>query len=177
MIYPVRGDFGNRGADLLALVSLSAHGPVPGLSVYAATKAAVLSLTESMYTELAPEGIRVHGLCPDGAGADLVAGMTPGGQGSALLHSGGRLLTIDEVAAAAVGLVGSGRVVRTVPACRGAIMRLSRDWPSVAMGSSQRSGARAPGWRAGRDTAPAPDLCSVGDRDIQALADLDLGAV
>lgn len=136
---------GIRGGDLLALVSLSAHGPVPGLSVYAATKAAVLSLTESMYAELAPEGIRVHGLCPDGADTDLVAGMTPGGRGSALLHSGGRLLTVDEVAAAAVGMVGSSRVVRTVPAWRGAVMRISRDWPSVAMRlepAFRRQGAR-----------------------------------
>jgi NAD(P)-dependent dehydrogenase (short-subunit alcohol dehydrogenase family) len=122
-----------RGGQILNVASLSALGPVPGLSVYAATKAAVVSLTTSLDSELRKRGIRVHAICPDGVDTDLVAGMDPSGQAAALVHSGGRLLTAEETARAAVDLVGSGRVVRTVPAWRGALMRLTSVAPSMMM--------------------------------------------
>ena len=69
------------GGDLVDVASLSGHGPVPGLSVYAATKAAVVSLAEAMYAELRGDGIRVHALCPDGVATALVEQMTSGGRG------------------------------------------------------------------------------------------------
>ncbi len=123
---------GVRGGDLVDVASLSGHGPVPGLSVYASTKAAVLSLAQAMYAELRGEGIRVHALCPDGVATALVDQMTPGGRGSALVHSGGALLEVDQVARAAADLVGTGRVVRTLPAWRAPMLRATRDWPSLA---------------------------------------------
>ncbi|MDQ4007203.1 MAG: hypothetical protein M3211_03790 [Actinomycetota bacterium] len=55
------------------------------------------------------------------------------GQGAALIHSGGRLLTTDEVAGAAVDMLDSHRVVRTVPAWRGVMPRLTALAPGVAM--------------------------------------------
>lgn len=44
----------------------------------------------------------------------MLAGQDPAGMGAQLTHSGGRILTVEEVAAAAVDLVGSRRVVRTL---------------------------------------------------------------
>ena len=38
--------------------------PGPGMAVYYATKAYVLSFTEAMHSELKPRGIRVAVLCP-----------------------------------------------------------------------------------------------------------------
>lgn len=122
-----------RGGDIVNIASLSALGPVPGLSVYAATKAAVLSLSTSLHWELRRDGIRVHALNPDGAATRLLADMTPGGQGSALVHSGGALLSPEDVARAAVGLIGTRRAYRTVPAWRGAMMRTSALAPSLAV--------------------------------------------
>jgi uncharacterized protein len=49
---------------VLNVVSMSAFQPVPYLSVYAASKAFVLSLTESMATELEGTGVIVQALCP-----------------------------------------------------------------------------------------------------------------
>jgi NAD(P)-dependent dehydrogenase (short-subunit alcohol dehydrogenase family) len=121
------------GGQILNVASLSALGPVPGLSVYAATKAAVVSLTASLDSELRRRGIRVHAICPDGVDTDLVAGLDPRGQGAALVHSGGRLLSTEETARAAVDLLGGQRVVRTVPAWRGGLMRLTSLAPSVMM--------------------------------------------
>jgi NAD(P)-dependent dehydrogenase (short-subunit alcohol dehydrogenase family) len=121
------------GGEILNVASLSGHGPVPGLSVYAATKAAVVSLTGSLDSELRAGGIRVHAICPDGVDTRLVADMDPAGRGAALVHSGGRLLSTAEIARAAVDLIGTQRVVRTVPAWRGGMMRLTAAAPSVLM--------------------------------------------
>jgi ketoreductase len=46
------------------LASIAGTVPVPSLPVYAATKAAVISLTRSLNAELEADGVRVHALCP-----------------------------------------------------------------------------------------------------------------
>jgi NAD(P)-dependent dehydrogenase (short-subunit alcohol dehydrogenase family) len=122
--------FGDAGGDVVITASLSALGPVPNLSAYAATKAAVLSLATSVNLET-PRNVRVHALCPDGVATPMLEGMV-GGKGEKLVRSGGRVLTVDEVAEAAVGMVGSRRVVRTLPAWRGGVMRAGSLAPSQA---------------------------------------------
>jgi NAD(P)-dependent dehydrogenase (short-subunit alcohol dehydrogenase family) len=111
------------------VASCSALGPVPGLAVYAATKAAVVSLTMSASVE-APRGVRLHALCPDGVDTAMVAAMRHDGPAKAIVHSSGRLLSVEEVARAAVALVGSRRVVRTLPAWRGGLVRFGSLVPS-----------------------------------------------
>ncbi|HKM80986.1 MAG TPA: SDR family oxidoreductase [Candidatus Acidoferrum sp.] len=49
---------------ILNVASLSAFQPVPSLAVYAAAKAFVLSLTESLSEELKGTGVSVTALCP-----------------------------------------------------------------------------------------------------------------
>jgi len=135
--------FGPAGGDVVITSSLSALGPVPNLSAYAATKAAVLSLAMSVNLET-PGNVRVHAVCPDGVSTAMVAGMT-GGRAERLVRSGGRMLTPEEVATAAVGLVGSRRVVRTLPGWRGAVMRagsLAPSQASPAMGLLAAQGRR-----------------------------------
>ena len=123
--------FGTAGGDIVNIASLSGLGPVPGLSLYAATKAAVVSLSAGVDTET-PRSVRVHALCPDGVDTDMVAAMRPDGLAKALVHSGGGLLTVDAVADQAVALIGTRRVVRTVPAWRGGVVRATALVPSVA---------------------------------------------
>jgi NAD(P)-dependent dehydrogenase (short-subunit alcohol dehydrogenase family) len=125
------GAFGPRGGDIVNTASLSGLGPVPGYGVYAATKAAIVSVSMSAAAE-SPRGVRVHALCPDGVRTAMLDGQTPGGLGAALVHSGGRILTVEETADAAVALVGSSRVVRSLPAWRGALLRATTLAPSVA---------------------------------------------
>lgn len=137
--------FGPTGGDIVNTASLSAHGPVPGLSAYAATKAAVVSLTTSVNAET-PRRVRVHAVCPDGVDTPMLAAMDDAGTGKALVHSGGRILTADETAAAAVGLLGSRRVVRTLPTWRGALSRTTALAPAAsayAVGAFTALGRRA----------------------------------
>ena len=103
--------------------------------MYAATKAAVVSLSASVNAE-APRGVRVHALCPDGVDTAMLAAQDPSGLGSQLVHSGGAILSVADVATAAVSLVGSARVVRTVPGWRGGVVRASALAPGVMQHAS-----------------------------------------
>ena len=123
--------FGSRGGDIVNTASLSGLGPVPGYSAYAATKAAIVSATMSVAAEV-PRKVRVHALCPDGVQTALLDGQDPDGLGSQLVHSGSRILTVDETADAAVALLGSGRVIRSLPGWRGGLVRSTTLAPSVA---------------------------------------------
>ena len=137
--------FGPAGGDVVNIASLAGLGPVPGYSVYAATKAGVVSLSASVNAE-APRGVRVHALCPDGADTAMLAAQDPSGLGSQLVHSGGPILSVAEVADAAVSLVGSRRVVKAVPTWRGGVVRGSALAPGVmqhAAGLFAAQGRRA----------------------------------
>jgi short-subunit dehydrogenase len=53
----------HRGG-ILNVASVASFLPGPGMAVYHATKAYVLSLSEALHRELAPQGVRVTALCP-----------------------------------------------------------------------------------------------------------------
>jgi short-subunit dehydrogenase len=63
---------------VINVVSMSAFQPVPFLAVYAASKAFVLSFTESLATELEGTGVVVQALCPGNIPTEFqgVAGTT-----------------------------------------------------------------------------------------------------
>jgi uncharacterized protein len=79
-----------RSGRILNIVSTSAFNPVPSLAVYAATKAALLSLSEAIALEQRGRGVSVTAVCPgftdtamidrDGGGSmrlPLVPNLTP----------------------------------------------------------------------------------------------------
>jgi uncharacterized protein len=53
-----------RRGGLMNVASLAGFMPGPGMAVYYASKAYVLSFTEALHRELAPRGVRVTALCP-----------------------------------------------------------------------------------------------------------------
>lgn len=61
-----------RGGHLVVTASAAAFTPWPALTAYATTKAAVLSLAQSLRTELAPHGIGVSAICPGLVATNIV---------------------------------------------------------------------------------------------------------
>src|SRR5439155_4547638 len=53
-----------RRGGLLNVASIAAFMPGPGMAVYYASKAYVLSFSEALHRELKPKGVRVTVLCP-----------------------------------------------------------------------------------------------------------------
>src|SRR5277367_2687820 len=69
----------HRGG-LLNVASIAAFLPGPGMAVYYASKAYVLSFTEALRGELGPSGVRVTALCPGPVPSEFQtrAGFEPG---------------------------------------------------------------------------------------------------
>jgi len=59
---------------VLNVASIAAFQPLPSLSTYAATKAYVLSLTESLSEELKATGVTITALCPGVTDTNMVSG-------------------------------------------------------------------------------------------------------
>lgn len=125
---------GAAGGAILNIASLSALGPVPGLALYAATKAAVLSFTTSLQGDLdhARLPIRVRALCPDVVGTQMVSSRATD-PGAALLFSGPKPLLPEDVARAGLELLESRQIFRVVPRWRGLMVRAVDVTPAVGM--------------------------------------------
>lgn len=131
-----------QGGELAITASLSGIGPVPNLSLYAATKAAVLSLAQALAEEHRADRIRVHAINPDGVATPLLSTMDARAQ--ATVRSG-VLLTPDRVAAELLDMFGTSRIVKTVPTWRAVLARANTLAPSVTLRAFpllQRMGAR-----------------------------------
>ncbi|MET0221621.1 MAG: SDR family oxidoreductase [Tardiphaga sp.] len=65
---------------ILNVSSIAGFLPGPGMAVYYASKAYVLSFTEALHQELGPKGVRVTALCPGPVPSEFQAraGFTPG---------------------------------------------------------------------------------------------------
>jgi NAD(P)-dependent dehydrogenase (short-subunit alcohol dehydrogenase family) len=92
--------FPASGGSIVNITSVEAHRAAPGFAVYAAMKAAVASLTQSLALELADRRIRVNCIAPD-----MIAtpGVGPLPEGRTPLPGPGHP---DDVAGAAVFLAG-----------------------------------------------------------------------
>ena len=53
-----------EGSKIMNVCSCAGFQPIPGLNVYAATKAFLLSYTQTLHYELSPAGIHVTAVCP-----------------------------------------------------------------------------------------------------------------
>lgn len=125
---------GSSGGAILNIASLSALAPVPGLALYAATKAAVLSFTTSLQGDLDHAGlpIRARALCPDVVHTDMVTSRADD-PGAAILFAGPKPLAAEDVARAALEMLESRQIFRVVPRWRGLVARSSGATPSLGL--------------------------------------------
>jgi short-subunit dehydrogenase len=122
------------GGHIINIASISGLTPTPGLAVYGATKHAVVGYSLSLAGELRAAGrkVDVSVLCPDAIAGDMTREVAHDAA-SALLFSSGKLLSLDEVADAAVELLDRPKLVRTLPAHRAALIHLARPFPSIGL--------------------------------------------
>jgi short-subunit dehydrogenase len=125
---------GTDGGAILNVASISALSPVPGLAVYAATKAAVVSYTASLQGELkhARLPIRARALCPDVVATEMVTSRAHD-PGAAMLFSAPAPLSAETVAKAAIDLMDSRQIFRVVPRWRGVVARSAGLAPAAGL--------------------------------------------
>lgn len=131
------------GGHIINIASISSLVPAPGLSVYGATKAAVLQFTISLQGELdrARLPIKVSAVCPDAIETDMVRNVA-GERDAALLFSSKNLLRPEAVADVVVGLVDNPRLVVTHPPLRAALAHMFRPFPALELRVLRRLGAQ-----------------------------------
>ena len=106
------------GGVVINIASVSAMRPRPGMTWYNATKAAVITLTQSMAAELAPDKIRVNAIAPAVGRTPMFDSMFGEGGDAAEKSLAetiplGRLCTPEDIAAAAVYLASDDAVFVT----------------------------------------------------------------
>jgi short-subunit dehydrogenase len=77
------GSLARHRGGILNVASIAGFFPGPGMAVYYASKAYVISFSEALSAELAPRGVRVTALCPGpvATGFQARAGLRAGGIG------------------------------------------------------------------------------------------------
>jgi NAD(P)-dependent dehydrogenase (short-subunit alcohol dehydrogenase family) len=90
--------------------------PSPGIATYSASKHAIVGLTESLRIELEGSGLALHLILPNLIGTDMAAGVRP--------LRGVRMNSADDVAAAIVNVLQTGRREAYVPRQLGWLIRL-----------------------------------------------------
>jgi NAD(P)-dependent dehydrogenase (short-subunit alcohol dehydrogenase family) len=120
--------------SIVNIASMSSLVPSPGLAVYGATKHGVLGYSLSLAGELrrAKRPIAVSALCPDAIAGEMTRAVAHD-DAAGLLFASSKLLSLDQVADAAVELAARPRLVRALPAYRAALAHVLRPFPALGL--------------------------------------------
>jgi 3-oxoacyl-[acyl-carrier protein] reductase len=120
------------GGHVVNIGSLAALAPIPGLSLYSASKFAVRAFSLAADRELRERGVAVSVVLPDAVETPMLE-LQVGYEEAALTFSGTRPLTVDEV----VGVITDDVLVhkpeeRMIPLSRGLLAKFANLAPSLA---------------------------------------------
>jgi 3-oxoacyl-[acyl-carrier protein] reductase len=122
------------GGHIVNLASLAGLCPVPGLSLYAASKFAVRGFSLSAAHELRAHGVAVTVVCPDAVETPMLERQVDSPE-AALTFSGGRALSVDHVARLILDRVIPRRPLEVViPRSRGWLARIVSTFPRLGIG-------------------------------------------
>ncbi|MEV4513056.1 SDR family oxidoreductase [Dactylosporangium sp. NPDC049525] len=98
--------YGGNGGSIVNVASVAARtGGLPGSVPYAATKGALVTFTQGLSNEVAPEGIRVNSVSPGIIATDAIAAVPDAAQEAVARSPLGRMGRPDEVASTVSWLV------------------------------------------------------------------------
>jgi NADP-dependent 3-hydroxy acid dehydrogenase YdfG len=122
------------GGHVVNIASLAGLVAVPGETVYSGTKHAVMGFSLSTQADLRRAGVkdvRISCICPDGIWTPMLHDRLDDPE--AALSFGGRLLAVDDVAAAVAKVLDRPRQVTAVPGWRGVEVRVADLLPEAAL--------------------------------------------
>ncbi|MBK9756891.1 MAG: SDR family oxidoreductase [Nannocystis sp.] len=123
-----RGD-----GHIINIASLAALAPIPGISLYSASKYAVRGFSLAAAQELRPRGVAVSVVCPDAVQTPMLD-LQVGYKEAALTFSGSRILSVADVADAIVHRVLPRRPLELhLPRSRALLARLADLFPGTAL--------------------------------------------
>lgn len=106
------------------------RSPSPGIVTYSASKHAIVGLTESLRIELAGSGVQLHLILPNLTATDMSAGVRA--------LRGARIVTPEDVAAAIVNVLATGRREAYVPRQLGWLIWLETLLPQAIVAPVRR---------------------------------------
>lgn len=119
---------------IVNVASLAGVAPIPGLTLYSASKFAVRGFSLAAAQDLKPRGVFVTAVCPDAVQTPMLD-LQVDYEEAALTFSGDRTLTADDVCDAILGPVLNKRPVELLlPMHRGALAKIANVAPAVAAG-------------------------------------------
>lgn len=121
-----------RRGHIVNIASMAALAPVPGLALYSASKHAARAFSIAAAEELRACGVAVTVVCPDAVATPMLDRQVRD-PAAALTFSGGRILSVEEVAAFLAGPTLERRPVEAAfPASRAWLARVANLAPGFA---------------------------------------------
>lgn len=122
-----------KRGHIVNIASLAGITPVPGLSLYSASKHAVRGFTLSVAYELKPHGVAVSVVCPDAVETPMLELQTKYEEAAATF-GGGRGLTLDEIERALLEVIDKKPLEKVIPipgTGRGWLSKLANLFPDL----------------------------------------------
>ena len=122
---------GQRSGHIINIGSLASLAPVPGLSLYSASKFAVRGFSLATAQELKPHNVFVTVVLPDAVQTPMLDLQVDFDE-AALTFSGAKALTVQDIEAVVIDVLTSKPLEVALPFARGAVARLADLMPGVA---------------------------------------------